>query len=158
MPRKKYGPSTRKGGLRKTSRRAYFPMAKRRSGTSPRVATLEGALKRARARSRTLTGQHANPKAAQALGMGAYGGAVVVAGGGAAAGVVGELFPSVGGIDTRLLAGAALVVWGAMSKGPGAQIGAAMGSGMLACYAEDLASAMVSGEGLTIPFITEESG
>jgi len=156
---RKYGASTRKGGFRKTSRKAYFPMAKRRrSGTSPRVATLEGALKRARARSRNLTGAHANPKAAQALGMGAYGGAVVVAGGGAAAGVVGELFPSVGGIDTRLLAGAALVVWGAMSKGSGAQIGAAMGSGMLACYAEDLASAMVSGESLMLPFTTEESG
>ena len=153
---RKYGPSTRKGQARKTARKAYFPMAKRRrSGTSPRVKALEGSLKRARARGRRLSADHTNPKAAQALGMGTYGGAVVVAGGGAAAGVVGELFPSVAGVDTRLIAGAALVVWGAMSAAKGAQIGAAMGSGMLACYAEDLASAAVSGEALTIPFITD---
>ena len=153
---RKYGRSTRKGQTRKTSRRAYFPIAKRRrSGTSPRVKALEGSLKRARARSRTLSGQHANPKAAQALGMGAYGGAVVVAGGGAAAGIVGELFPSVAGIDTRLIAGAALVAWGAMSKAGAAQIGACRGSGMLACYTEDLASAAVSGEALNLPFITD---
>ena len=153
---RKYGASTRKGQARKTARKAYFPMAKRRrNGTSPRVATLEGALKRARARSRSLSG---NPKAAQALGMGTYGGAVVVAGGGAAAGIVGELFPAIAGVDTRLVIGAALVVWGAMNKGDGAQIGAAMGSGMLACYTEDLASGMVSGEGFNLPFITEGTG
>ena len=154
---RKYGPSTRKGQTRKTARKAYFPVARRR-GTSPRVKTLESALKRARARSRNLTAQHTNPKAAQALGMGTYGGAVVVAGGGAAAGIVTELFPSVAGIDTRLIAGAALVAWGAMSKAGAAQIGAAMGSGMLACYAEDLSSAAVSGETLNLPFVTEETG
>ena len=156
---RKYGPSTRKGQTRKTARKAYFPIAKRRrTGTSPRIKALEGSLKRARARSRSLSSQHANPKAAQALGMGTYGGAVVVAGGGAAAGIVTELFPSVAGIDPRLIAGAALVAWGAMSKAGAAQIGAAMGSGMLACYAEDLSSAAVSGETLNLPFVTEETG
>jgi hypothetical protein len=155
---RKYGPSTRKGQTRKTARKAYFPVAKRRRGTSPRVKTLESALQRARARSRKLSVQHTNPKAAQALGMGVYGGAVVTAGGGAAAGVVGELFPAIAGIDTRLLAGAALVAWGAMSKTGGAQIGACIGSGMLACYTEDLASAAVSGETLALPFINEEVG
>tara|TARA_Y100001938_G_C8092886_1_gene436178 strand:- start:2740 stop:3186 length:447 start_codon:yes stop_codon:yes gene_type:complete len=144
--------STRKGQVRKTARKAYFP--KRRP--SPRIAQLERSLKTARSRNKILRAGHTNPKAPQALGMGAYGGAAVVAGGGAIAGVVGELFPSILGIDTRLVAGAALTVAGAMSKAEHAQIGACLGAGMLACYAEDLAGGLVSGEGFNLLGSTDE--
>lgn len=147
---RKYGRSTRKGQRRKTARRAYTGLARRprRRGASPRVAKLESALKRARSRSSRLSREHKNPKAPQALGMGAYGGAVVVAGGGAAAGVVSGVMPDVFGIDSRLLAGAALVAWGAMQRSEASQIGACLGSGMLACVAQDLASGIVAGEGV----------
>ncbi len=157
--------STRAGGRRKTRRAASAPLnlaygrrAKprrnairrpppRRAGTN--LARLDASRKRAQARVRKLSGELANPAAARALGMGVYGGALTVAGGGAIAGVTSELFPSIMGVDTRLIAGAALVAWGGMSKADPAQIAACLGSGMLACYAEDIASGVVGGEGFT---------
>ena len=100
-------------------------------------------------RLRALKQEMHNPSAARALGMGVYGGAATIAGGGAIAGVATELFPSIMGVDTRLVAGALLVSWGGMSKADPAQIAACLGAGMLACYAEDLASGVVGGEGFT---------
>lgn len=152
---RKYGRSTRRG-QRRTTKRAPRAALARAFPKSPRVNMLQQALTRARSSNRNLRRNGANPKAAQALGMGTYGGAIVVAGGGAVAGVVGELFPAVMGLDTRLIAGAGLVVWGAMADSKASHIGAAMGSGMLACYVEDIAAGVVSGEGFTIPFLTTE--
>jgi hypothetical protein len=85
--------------------------------------------------------------------MGAHGGAVVVAGGGGIAGVVGETMPDVFGIDSRLIAGVALTVWGGASSAKAAQIGACLGAGMLACVAQDLTAGLVSGQGLDLGVI-----
>lgn len=153
---------TRRGtraGQKRTTRRApgaaltrAFGRAgpKRRPGVSQkRFAGLTAAKAAQGRRLRALRSELGNPSAAKALGMGVYGGAATIAGGGAIAGVTTELFPSVMGVDTRLIAGALLVTWGGMSKKDPAQIAACLGAGMLACYAEDLASGMVSGEGFT---------
>lgn len=161
MAQRKRGRGTRAGQKRKTRRapgaaltRAfgrYGPAKKRRApGVSQkRFAGLAKAKAAQGRRLRELRAEIGNPSAAKALGMGVYGGAATIAGGGAIAGVTTELFPSIMGVDTRLIAGALLVSWGGMSKADPAQIGACLGAGMLACYAEDLASGLVGGEGFT---------
>jgi hypothetical protein len=149
MARKRRG--TRAGQKRKTRRAPGAALARAYGET--RLQAAEKRAKRASSRARALRKEHTNPKAPQALGMGATGGAVVVAGGGAIAGVVGSAMPDVFGIDTRLLAGVALTFWGGSSKGKAAQIGACLGSGMLACVAQDLTAGLAAGEGLDLSVI-----
>lgn len=154
--RSKRRKGTRAGQIRKTRRNPKSRLARGWGEMSPggrisktRFAKLQKAKAAQGRRLRALKSEMHNPSAAKALGMGVYGGAATIAGGGAIAGVATELFPSIMGVDTRLIAGALLVSWGGMSKADPAQIGACLGAGMLACYAEDLASGLVAGEGFT---------
>ena len=142
---------TRAGMKRKTKRSPRAPLARAYGET--RLQAEKKRHNRSKAKLRKLRSDHSNPSAAQALGMGAHGGAIVVAGGGAIAGVVGETMPDVFGIDSRLIAGVVLTLWGGSSKAKAAQVGACLGSGMLACVAQDLTSGLVAGEGLDLSVI-----
>ena len=150
---------TRRGtraGQKRGTKRAPGAALTRAFGET-RLQAAEKRAKRAGSRARALRREHSNPRAPQALGMGATGGALVVAGGGAAAGVLSSMMPGVFGIDSRLLAGVALTFWGGSSKAAAAQIGACLGSGMLACVAQDLAAGLAAGEGFDMTAIMTEA-
>ncbi len=136
--------AVKKGGVRKTARRAYVGLPKRRSGfrASPKLRKTEASLARARSQLRKA---RAGAKGAQPVLMEA----AAVTAGGAAAGAVEAYMPDgIMGIDTSLIAGLGLVAAGVyLNTGSGnvqtAKVTTCLGSGMLAAWAADLTSGML---------------
>ena len=135
--------ATKKGQLRRTSRRAYEP--KRRSyRASPKLKKTEAALTRARSSLRK----------ARDAGKSAYktpiGEAAAITAGGALAGVADAYMPDVMGFDTALVGGVVLVAGAMVLDGQGQKMAAGMtscvGGGMLAAWASGFTATMLGGE------------
>ena len=137
--------ATRKGGRRKTARRAYkFPARRSRFRGSPKLKKTEASLARPRASLRKL---RAKSKGAQ----GPLTEAAAVTAGGAIAGVSQGFYPDgLFGFDPALIGGAALVATGIYLSGTGqvmpSKITTCLGSGMLAAWASDFTSEMLTDE------------
>ena len=63
--------------------------------------------------------------------------AVTAAGGGVAGAVSASSYPTIGGFDTRMVAGGLMVIGGAYTNGNMSNLAVGLGSGMLASWASD---------------------
>ena len=136
--------ATKKGQLRRTSRRAYTGLKpRRRSGASPAFKKLEARKLALERRYRTLR-EKTKDKA------GPVGGAICTASGGAIAGAVNTTpFAAIMGIPTPLLIGVAGTAFGIYSDTRFSSQIACVSTGMLAKFAGDWSEAMMAGGALS---------
>jgi hypothetical protein len=134
--------ATKKGQLRKTSRRAYE--GKRRSyRASPKLKKTEASLARARA---SLRKARDASKSAYKTPVGE---AAAITAGGALAGGLDAYMPEIMGFDSALVGGVALVAGALVMDAQGQKVGAGMasciGGGMLAAWASGFTADMLGG-------------
>ena len=137
---KRGAPMARKGQIRKTSRRAFTGLTKRRTGVSKaRFMKLEQSKKALSARMRKLKASTTG-----AAGVGKT--TAVTATGGAISGALSVYSPTIAGISTGLIGGSLLVAYAAFaddSKFGG--IAAGIGAGMLAVSVADFVADSLTG-------------
>jgi len=125
--------AAKKGQVRRTARRAFTGLTKRRAGVSKaRFMKLEASKKALATRMRKL-------KASSTGAVGVGKSTAVTATGGALAGVASVYMPDIAGVSTPLIAGSLLVAYAAFSgDSKFGGYAAGIGAGMLAVSAADL--------------------
>ena len=125
--------STKKGMIRRTSRRAYTGLKKRRRGASPAYKKLE-------ARKMALESRYRKLREASKDKGGPVAAALCTTSGGAIAGAVSTTqIATIAGVPTPLLIGVVGTTWGIYSKNKFASQISCISAGMLAKFAGDWA-------------------
>ncbi len=139
--------ATKKGGLRKTSRRAYKGLRKRGNPYKKGSSSFKKLEAQKLAMGRRLAATRRKLKEKGTTGMAA----ACTASGGAVAGAVSLQMPTIMGVSTPLVIGGALVAFGIYSDESYSNSLACIGSGMLAAGASDYMKNALTYEGAWNP-------